>query len=97
MLKEKILKNYPSINQFCLIHEISYDTIKPYTSGKKSINVISAKVLSRLCTALQCCPEDIGFTKDCDKKQLEDRSILIVYRLDVKNRTVKLTVPFFIL
>lgn len=84
MLKEKILEDYPSINQFCLIHEISYDTIKPYTSGKKSINVMSAKVLSRICTALQCCPEDIGVTKDYDITQLKDGNILIVYRLGVK-------------
>lgn len=62
LLKEKILEQYPSIANFCFINDISKSTICSYLYEKTEINSMSAKTLSRVCTALNCEPEDIGFT-----------------------------------
>lgn len=61
-LKERILEKYKSITYFCFISDVSRSTIKRYIYGKASINVMSAETLSKVCTALDCDPEDIGFT-----------------------------------
>lgn len=62
LLKEKILEQYPSITNFCLINNISKSTISTYLYDNTRINSISEKTLSRICTALNCNPEDIGYT-----------------------------------
>lgn len=63
ILKEKILEKYPNILYFCNAHNISYCTVRIYTSGKKSINVMSKYTLQKICYSLKCNPEDIGYTK----------------------------------
>ncbi len=62
-LKEKILKKYRSVREFCIINDISPGTINKYIYGK-DINNIKETTLTKLCNALDCHPEDIGFTND---------------------------------
>ena len=63
LLKKKILEKYQSIRYFCKINDISETTLYHYLRGKRPINNMRAATLSQICTALECDPEDIGFTK----------------------------------
>ena len=63
-LKEKILSQYSSISHFCFLNDISKSTVTNYINGRYEINSMTEKTLSRICTALNCFPEEIDFTKN---------------------------------
>ena len=84
LLKDKMLETYPSVNYFCKINNISTSTIHKYISGKRSVNELSAPILSKIYTALDCIPEDIGFTRIywyVIPKNRKDKIKLFVYKL----------------
>lgn len=63
-LKDRIMEQYCSVEHFCSINNISRTNLYKYINGRRSINAMRSSTLSKICTGLDCFPEDIGYTNN---------------------------------